>query len=138
TAYMKYGSNPDLRKELHTAYVTRAPQNEDIIEKILTLRSEKAKLLGYKNHAEVKLLTNMADSPEQVLDFLDRLKEHSLPHAEKDKEDLLKFTKEEYGVVEVSPCDSMYYVNKHKEKYYDLKTEDLKPYFEQSSVLEGM
>ena len=137
-AYMKYGTNSDIRKELHTAYVTRAPENEDIIESILTLRNEKAKLLGYRNHADICLLTNMADTPEDVIDFLDRLKESSLPYAEKDKEGLLKFVEQEYGVTEINPWDVGYYVNKHREKNFDLKAEDVKPYFEQSSVLNGM
>ncbi|CAG7581778.1 MAG: Oligopeptidase A [uncultured marine phage] len=138
SAYLKYGSNSDLRKQIQTAYVTRAPENEDLIEKMLTLKNEKANILGYKNHAEISLTTKMADSPEDVLEFLDRIKEKALPYKEKETQELLTFVKEEYGVEELNPWDKSYYINKYQEKYFDFKSEDLKPYFEQSKVLNGM
>lgn len=138
SAYMKYGTNPDIRRKLYTAYVTRAPMNEDIIESILTLKREKSKILGYNNYAEISLLKKMARSPEEVLEFMERLKDKSKPYAEKDEVELNKFILESYGIDEINPWDKSYYINKYQEKVFDFKSEELQPYFEQSSVLNGM
>lgn len=138
SAYMKYGSNPELRKKLYTAYVTRAPMNEDIIESILSLKNEKAKLLGYNNYAEISLLDKMAESPDEVIKFMERLKDKSLPFAKRDELELNQFVLDKYNVKDINPWDMSYYINKYQDEIFDFRSEDLQPYFEQSSVLNGM
>jgi len=138
-AYMMYGSNSEIRRKLYTAFCTLASEtNEDVIESILTLKNEMAKILGYDNYAEVSLITKMAESSEEVLGFLDRLKEKGKVYFEKDSEALLLFIEKEFGVTELNLWDKTYYINKYKEKIFDFKEEDVKPYFENSSVMEGM
>lgn len=138
SAYMRYGSNSDLRKELHEAYLTRAPENEEIIEEILTLRKEKSNLLGYKDYSEISFLTKMVNGSDQVFNFLNTLKDKSLPISEKEDRELKDFVKSEYNIDTLNPWDKSYYINKYKEKNFDFKPEELKPYFEQSNVLNGM
>lgn len=139
SAYMTYGTNGALRKKLHSAFVTRASEtNEEVIEKIVTLKNELAQILGYNNYAEISLLTKMSESPEEVMGFLNRLKEKGKEYAELDKKELLLFVEKEFGVTELNPWDQSYYINKYKETRFNLKSEDLKPYFEQSNVLTGM
>ena len=138
SAYLKYGSNPNIRKELYTAYVTRAPENEYIIEETLNLRNKLATLLGYKDYSEISFSTKMVDNSDQVFNFLNTLKEKSLPMAEKEDKELKGFVKNEYGVSDLNPWDKSYYINKYKEKNFKFKSEDLKPFFEQSLVLKGL
>ena len=138
SAYLKYGSNTDIREKLSKALSTRATENEELIEKILTLKNEKAKILGYKNYAEISILTKMADSPNEIVGFLDRLATIALPIKSKEDDELLSFTERKYGVTHLNSWDKGYYTNKYKESVYDFKSEDLKPYFEQSMVLNGL
>lgn len=138
SSYMKYGNNPDKRKELHEAYLTRAPENENIIEEILSLRKEVSELLGYKNYSEISFLTKMVDNSDQVFKFLNTLKDKSLPIAEKEDQELKKFASSEYNIDKLNPWDKSYYINKYKEKKFNFKQEELKPYFEQRNVLNGM
>jgi len=140
SAYMKYGNNSELRKELKDQYVTRAPENEDIIEEMLTLKRELSELLGYKDYTEISLLTKMANDSDQVIDFLNNLKEKSLPIAKKEDETLLEFAKSEYDYDNdyLQPWDKSYYSNKYQEEKFEFKSEELKPYFEQNKVLEGL
>jgi len=138
SAYMKYGSNSDLRKELYTSMLTRAPENEDIIEEILTLKKEISNLFGYKNYSEISFLTKMVDNSDQVFDFLNTLKEKSLPISENENKELEDFVKSEYNTKNLNPWDKSYYINKYKEETFKFKSEDLKPYFEQSNVLNGL
>lgn len=140
SAYMKYGNNSNLRKELKKEYVTRSPENEEVIEELLTLKRELSELLGYKDYTEISLLTKMANDSDQVIDFLNNLKDKSLPIAEKEDQELLEFTRSEYGYKGdyLKTWDKSYYSNKYQEQKFKFKSEELKPYFEQSKVLDGL
>ncbi len=72
-SYMTYGKNPKLREELYKAYTTRAPENADIIDELMQLRQEMAKILGFDNFAELSIAPKMATSTDKVIDFLERL-----------------------------------------------------------------
>lgn len=74
-AYMTYGPNRDIREKLYKAYCTRAPQNAEIIEKLLSLKTEKAKILGFDRFSDLSLATKNAKSPEDVINFLNDLAE---------------------------------------------------------------
>ncbi len=137
-AYMTYGSNRKLREELYKAYTTRAPENEKLIEEILSLRDEKAKLLGFKNYAELSLKTKMAESPEEVITFLKKLAEKSKPQAVKEYNELNKFAKEQGLNDDVQAYDLAYYSEKLKKQKYDVNDEVYKPYFEKKQTLEGL
>jgi oligopeptidase A len=146
-AVMTYADNRELRRELYEAYSTRAsdqgPQagqwdNTEIMEKILALRHEKARLLGYKNFAELSLATKMAEKTADVIHFLEDLAEKSLPQAKKDLAELRAFADEQHGIKDLQSWDAGYYSEKMRQHYYQLSQEEVKAYFPVSRVLPGL
>jgi len=137
-AYMTYGSNRARREELYLAYNTRAPQNADIIDELLRLRHEKAQLLGYPNYADYALQERDASNEASVLSFLDALAEAALPQAHRELEALQVFAFDLDRVDDLAPWDVAYYSEKLKRATFDLDDALIKPYFEQSRVLEGL
>ena len=132
-AYMTYGKNEKIREELYKAYVTRAPQNAEIIDKILSLKNEMAQLLGFENYAQYSLASKMAKDEKTVLNFLDTLVKHSKKQAKKELDELQKIAPKQ-----LQSFDTAYYSEILKKKNYDLDEELYRPYFEQKSVVEGM
>ena len=112
--------------------------NAENIEKIIALRNEKASLLGFANYAEYSIASKMVDSPEQVIDFIDKLAEKSRPSAKQDYEQLCNFAKNEHGVGTLCAWDIAYYSNKLKKKLFDFSEEDLKPYFPADVAVPGL
>ncbi len=137
-AFMTYSPNREKREELYKAYVTRAPENDKILEEILALRDEKAKLLGFKNYAELSLETKMAQSPEEVISFLRKLAEKSKPQAEKEYQELNEFAKSIGFNDKVQAYDFSYYAEKMKKAKYNVNDEEYKPYFEKNMVINGL
>ena len=136
-AYMTYGPNREYRKALSKAYSTRAPENAEVIDRILALKQEKAALLGFKNYAEYALQTRDAQSEQEVLGFLDTLAEAALPQAKKELEELQDFAKESDGIT-LETHDVAYYSEKLKKAKFDFDDTMTKPYFEQDRVLRGL
>jgi oligopeptidase A len=137
-SYMTYGSNRALRAELHAAYNTRAPENGDVIDTLLQLRDEKARLLGFDHYADYALQRRDAQSPEAVMTFLESLLEATLPHARKELETLRAFAKEQDGIEDLGVHDLAYYSEKLKKRLYDFDESLTRPYFEQEQVLTGL
>ena len=157
-AVMTFADDRELRQEMYTAYMTRASDqsappltdtagtgddskrwdNAENIEKIIALRNEKASLLGFANYAEYSIASKMVDSPEQVIDFIDKLAEKSRPSAKQDYEQLCNFAKNEHGVGTLCAWDIAYYSNKLKKKLFDFSEEDLKPYFPADVAVPGL
>ena len=135
-AYMTYGSNRDKREELYKAYQTRAPQNASIIDEILELRLEKANILGFENYAALSLATKMANSENDVIEFLEELAQKSKESAKKELEEVKSRAKIDQ-VEDFRSSDMAYYSEKLKKENYDLDEEYYRPYFEQKSVLKG-
>lgn len=137
-AYMKYGSNPEFRKELSRAYSTRAPENEEVIDALLALRDQKAKLLAFPSYAEYSLAKKDAGSPKEVISFLEHLGEKALPQAKIELAELQKFAEEMGKVGTLEGYDTAYYSEKLKKKKFDFDDTMTQVYFEQSKVLSGM
>ncbi len=137
-AYMTYGSNRKKREELYRAYVSRAPENEELIEKILTLRDEKAKILGFKNYAELSLETKMATDPKSVVTFLKELAKKSKAKAQKEFEELKQFAKEKGFDKELQAFDLAYFSEKLKKEKFNIEEDLYRPYFEKNRTLEGL
>ena len=135
-AYMTYGTSREKREELYKAYTTRAPQNGEIIEKILALKDEKVKILGFKNHASYSLATKMANSEDDVINFLEELGNKAKQKAIKELEEIKQIAKED-GVDDFRASDITFYSEKLKKAQYDIDEEYYRPYFEQNSVLNG-
>jgi oligopeptidase A len=146
-AVMTYADDRDLRSEMHEAFVTRASElgpnagkwdNSQVMEDILALRHELAQLLGYSSYAERSLVTKMADTPERVLEFLHDLAKRSKPVADNELHELEEFARTEHGVEKLEPWDIGYYSEKLRQHTYAISQEELKPYFPENSVINGV
>ena len=101
---LQYADNRALRELMYRAYVTRASEfgkpewdNTPLIAEILKLRREMAQLLGFANYAEYSLAPKMAESPQQVLEFLDELAVRAKPYAQRDLDEVAAFARAELG-----------------------------------------
>lgn len=133
SALITYCSDQAKREEIYRAYTTRAPENGKIIEEILKLKKEKVGLLGFENYAEYSVATKMADSSDEVLKFLEELKEKSLAQGKKELEEL-----ESFAGKKLNSFDTGYYGKKLEKEKYSIDDEKYKPYFEQNSVVNGL
>jgi len=144
---MTYADNRELRREHYEAFATRASDqgshaeqwdNSENMEKILTLRHEKARLLGFNNYAELSLATKMAEKPDDVTHFLEDLADRSWRHARKDLAELREFAKQHYGINDLQSWDMTYYSEKMRQHFYQLSQEEVKAYFPITRVLPGL
>jgi oligopeptidase A len=142
---LQYADDRALRGEMYRASATRAAEfgkakmdNTPLIARILPLRREIARLLGYSNYAEVSLVPKMADSPGQVLGFLEDLARRARPHAERDLEELRAFAREELGLATLKSWDIAYASEKLRQKRYAFSDQEVKQYFPEDAVLAGL
>ena len=142
---MQYADNRDLRETIYRAHVTRASEfgkpewdNTPLIAQILKLRNEAAQLLGYSSHAKVSLATKMAESPRQVVDFLENLAAKAKPFALKDWDELNAFAANELGIAQMQAWDSSYASEKLRLRRYDFSDQEVKQYFPEPKVMQGM
>ncbi|TXT38173.1 MAG: oligopeptidase A [Comamonadaceae bacterium] len=145
---MQFASSSALRAKLYKAYVTRASEqaeaegiqfdNSAIINELLALRLEEAKLLNFPNFGALSVAPKMADSPQQVVDFLRDLAQRARPFAEKDLADLRAFAKEHLGLNDPQPWDWPYVSEKLKEARYAFNEQEVKQYFPLPKVLAGL
>lgn len=135
-AYITYGTNRSKREEIYRAYISRAPENGEIIEKILELRNKKVHILGFESYAQYSLARKMAKTQTDVISFLEELGNKALPKAKKELEEVKHMAKID-GVDDFKSFDLAYYSEKLKKAKYDIDQEYYRPYFEQESVLKG-
>ncbi|MCQ4270508.1 oligopeptidase A [Pseudomonas kuykendallii] len=145
-AVMTYADDRALREEVYTAYCTRASdqgpnagQNDNgpLMEQILDLRQELARLLGFGSYAELSLASKMAESTDQVLSFLRDLGVRGKPFAEQDLAELKAFAAEQ-GLHDLQSWDVGYYSEKLREQRYSISQEILRAYFPIDKVLSGL
>lgn len=143
---MKYLAHRELRWLMYEAYVTRASDqgpnagrfdNTPIMEDILKTRHELAKLVGFNNFAEYSLATKMASDPKTVLAFLNDLVVKSKAYAKQEIQELADFAKRD-GILKLEAWDIAYYSEKVREEKFAFSQEDLRPYFPQDKVMEGL
>jgi oligopeptidase A len=142
---MQYAQDRKLREQMYHAYVTRAAEfgdsgwdNSAIIVDILRLRREQSRLLGFANFAELSLQPKMADSPQQVLDFLEELAKRARPYAQRDLVELKEFASRQLGLVDLQPWDVAYASEKLRVERYAFSDQEVKQYFPEHQVLQGM
>lgn len=146
---MQYADNRELRARLYRAYATRAAEftdgtskpewdNTPVMNRMLELRLEDAKMLGYNNFAEVSLAPKMADTPAQVLSFLRELAAKAKPFAAKDIAELRAFAKDELCLEDFQPWDAAYVSEKLLQKRYAFSEQEVKQYFTEPKVLGGL
>ncbi|MDP2022986.1 MAG: M3 family metallopeptidase, partial [Hydrogenophaga sp.] len=145
---MQFARSSSLREQLYRAYVTRASDqaaaealkfdNTAIMAELLALRHEEALLLGYRHFGDVSLVPKMAESPEQVIQFLRDLAGKARPYADKDLADLRAFAASELGLTDPQAWDWPYVGEKLKEARYAFSEQEVKPYFTAPKVLAGL
>jgi oligopeptidase A len=140
-AIMKHAHDRQLREKMYRAWSTRGSDqgdnpewdNSDNIEKILALRHEAATLVGFDNYAEYSLATKMADSNEEVLNFLCELATRSRHAAEQELSDL-----QEFAGMDLAPWDITFWLEKYKQAKFSVSNEDLRQYFPTKTVISGL
>ncbi len=144
---MTYAEDRELRREVYEAFSTRASDqgphagkwdNGPIMEEILQLRHEQSQILGFDNYAERSLARKMASGTDQVMGFLTDLAERSHPQAERELAELCEFAREHYGAEGLQAWDYGYYGEKLRQHRYDITQEELKPFFPENQVLNGL
>ncbi|WP_434939473.1 oligopeptidase A [Shewanella sp. HL-SH8] len=144
---MTYSENRELREECYRAFVTRASDqgpnagefdNSNNMNEIIALRHEIANLLGFKSYADESLATKMAETPEQVLGFLNELGERSKDQAASELAELRAFAKEHFNVTEMASWDLSFYAEKLQQHKYEVSQEVLRPYFPENKALSGL
>jgi len=141
--FMKYAKNRELRKSMAIAFGSKGFQNDELdnqdnVLQIVKLRYERAKLLGYKSHADFVLEERMAKTPGAVITFLEELLEKAKPAAEKEFSELEQFAIDLEGIDKLQKWDASYFQEKLKQKLFDLDDEKLKPYFQLNNVIDGV
>jgi peptidyl-dipeptidase Dcp len=140
--FLTYADNRELRRRLFTAYTMRGNNgnehdNTGIMAEIVTLRVERARLLGYDTYADYVLETRMARTPERVYDLLDRLWEASLPVARAEVAAMQEIIDREGGGFSLAAWDWWHYAEKVRKQEYDLDDSELRPYFPLAQVRDG-
>ncbi len=147
---IQYGTNRALREKLYTAHATRASElgpaeldNTALMQELLALRQEEAALLGYPNFAEVSLVPKMATSPQQVITFLRDLAARAKPYGERDLQELREFAEANlsaFGLTgsNLQAWDLPFVSEKLKEARYAFSEQEVKQYFTEPKVLQGL
>nr|VFK16444.1 MAG: oligopeptidase A [Candidatus Kentron sp. LFY] len=146
-AVITFADDPSLRREIYEAYTTRGSDqgpdagqwdNTEIMEEILALRDEKARLLGFSSYAECSLVKKMAPSPEHVLDFIRDLARRTRQMAEREFQELRAFARKRTGLSRLESWDIPYYSEKLSQQKFSFSQEDLRAYFPAPKVLSGL
>ena len=147
---LQFADKRSLRETIYRASATKASEmgsvfselekwdNTDNIATLLKLRDEEAKLLDYRNFAEVSLVPKMAQSPEHVIEFLEDLARRARPFAEKDLAELRAFAKAELGIDKLEAWDLAYASEKLREQRYAFSAQEVKEYFPEPKVIDGL
>jgi peptidyl-dipeptidase Dcp len=140
--FLQDAANRELRRQIFTAYITRGDHgdetdNKATLSRIAALRAEKARLLGYKTHADFVLDENMAKTPARVYEFLDRLWTPAKAVAAREAADLQEAIRADGKTFALEPWDWFYYAERVRKARFDLDEQALRPYFPLERVREG-
>jgi oligopeptidase A len=142
---LQYAHDRGLRERLYRAYTTRASEfgpaqwdNTPLMLELLRLRREHAQLLGYGNFAELSLVPKMAQSVPEVAQFLHDLVRRARPQAQRELAELARFAADELALPELAPWDISFAAERLRQARYDYSEQELKRYFPQTRVLQGL
>jgi oligopeptidase A len=142
---LQYADNRALRELMYREYVTRAAEfgqtewnNTPLIAEILKLRREMARMLGFSSYAEYSLTPKMADTPQQVLEFLNELATRAKPYAKRDLDEVTAFARAELGMDKLDTWDLAYASEKLRVARYAFSDQEVKQYFPETTVMPGM
>ncbi len=141
--FLTYSEKRNLREKIFKAYINRGDNNnendnKDIIKQIVNLRVERAHMLGFKTHADYILDVNMAKTPKNVFDLLNKVWKPALKTAKQEAADIQTMINKDGKNFKLQPWDWWYYSEKIRKKRYDLDEEALRPYFKLENVRKGM
>lgn len=141
--FLQYAENRELRKKLYDGWLNRgnnnnANDNKEIVAKLVKIREQRAKLLGFNTHADYVIDVNMAKTPANVYDFLLKLWEPTLKRAKTELADMQALSDKEGGKFKLEMSDWWYYAEKVRKARYDLDEAATKPYFSLDNVVKGM
>lgn len=141
--FLQYADNRELRKQIYEAYINRgnhddANDNKEVLRKVITLRLEKAQLLGFDSYANFVLDENMAKNSKAVMDFLHNLWGYSLKNAKAEAAELQKLMDKEGKGEKLAAWDWWYYAEKLRQVKYNLNEDEIKPYFSLEDVRQGL
>lgn len=139
---LSFGSNRGLREKVWRAFVNRgdngdANDTNAIIARIVKLRADRAKLLGYQSHAHWRMQDTMAKTPDRAMELMMRVWKPAVARVHEEVADMKPFAATD-GVTTIEPWDYRYYMEKVRKAKYDLSQDEIKPYFDQSNLLQGM
>ncbi|HSY28661.1 MAG TPA: M3 family metallopeptidase, partial [Burkholderiaceae bacterium] len=143
---LQFADNRSLRETVYRANATKASElgskvdwdNTQNIVDLLKLRDEESKLLGYQNYAEVSLVAKMAETPAQVVSFMEDLAKRARPYGETDLAELQAFAKEKLGIDKLEAWDTTYASEKLREQRYAFSEQEVKQYFPEPIVIAGL
>lgn len=140
--FLQYADNRSLREQIFKAYINRgnngnANDNKEVIKKLVAVRLEKAKLLGYEDYAAYVLEENMAKNENNVYDLLNQIWTPALKKAQEELVDIRAEVKKEGGNFEVEGWDWRYYFEKAKKAKFHFDENEVRPYLELNHVCEG-
>ncbi|MFZ1288695.1 MAG: M3 family metallopeptidase [Melioribacteraceae bacterium] len=141
--FLQYSKNRELREKIYKAYIMQGDNNDsldnkNLILKIAKLRLKRANILGYNNHAEYVLEEQMAKTPQNVYDLLNKLWKPALKRATTERDEMQKLINSEGNNFKLESWDWWYYSEKVKKAKYDLDEEQLRPYFQVENVISGV
>jgi peptidyl-dipeptidase Dcp len=141
--FLQYSDQRELREELYEAYLLRGNNDNDFdnklnVKNIAEKRAIKAKLLGFNTHADYVIDVNMAETPANVNQFLDKLWKSALPIAKKEVREMQRLIYDEGNRFKLEAWDWFYYAEKLRKQKYNLDENELKPYFQLENVRDGM
>lgn len=141
--FLQYAENRELREEIYRGYFMRGNNNDEFdtkeqIKQIAELRAQRAKLFGYETHAHYVIEENMAKTPENVYDFIDKLWVPALEMSKNEVKEMQAIVDAEGGDFELASWDWWFYAEKLRKQKYDLDESEIKPYFQLENVRDGM
>lgn len=142
TPFLQYAENRNLREKIYKGYINKGNNNDEndnkeILKKIISLRIQKANLLGYDNYADFVLERTVSKNVDNVRDLLNKLWTPSVNRAKSEKDKMQEIIDDEKGNFKLQGWDWAYYAEKVKQKEYALNEEELRPYFELDKVRAG-
>jgi peptidyl-dipeptidase Dcp len=140
--FLTYNTNRELRKKIYDAYCNKGNHNDNLDNKkiladVVSLRAQRAKLLGYKTHADLMLENRMAQKPENVYALLNQLWKPALRVAGEELKQMQAIADKEGAKFKIEPSDWWYYAEKLRKQKYDLDDNELRPYFMLDNVRDG-
>jgi peptidyl-dipeptidase Dcp len=141
--FLTYSDRRDLREKAWRMFVNRGDNgnesdNNAIITEILQLRAQRAKLLGYKTHAHWRLITSMANTPENTMALMEKVWKPAITRVHEEVRDMRAIANKKGANITIEPWDYKYYAEKVRKQKYDLDQDEVKEYLQLDKLREGM